>query len=428
MINHLHIKDVNSKGQGVGRVQNKVVFADLALPGELVDCTIIEEKKQYIHADTTSVIEPSKERVEPPCEYYPTCGGCQLQHASYALQCRLKEKRIAKAFEKFSHHNPPLSPIITSPSIWEYRHKISMPLNYTNGCYVTGLYRRNSHDLVPITHCMLHNSTGEQLLSSIRQWLQTLSNPHLRHLMIRTSSDRKEASLLLIGTTKASSALMDAAKRLRKEEPTLTSVVYHHNTRKDNVLLDQKFTLLDGSPYIHDHFMGFAIRLSYDAFFQVNTKCAQLLYTKAVSMANLSASDIVLDAYCGIGLLGMLSSKIAQKVVGVESIPSALEDAQFHCKAIPNIAFHVGYVEKVFAELDDPFTTCFLNPPRKGCDLSLLNSIKGVKKIVYISCHPESLARDVAHLLEQGYHLKQVQPVDMFPQTTHVETIALLER
>lgn len=422
----LLIKDLNSKGQGVGRIDGKVAFVDLALPNEEVEVNVLQEKKQYIHAETSSVLKTSEERVAAPCEYYPKCGGCQLQHASYGLQLKAKEQRVQSALKKMVDSQIKVLPIIRSPKMWEYRHKISMPLKKTTEGFITGLYQRNSHDLVPIEHCMLHNPTGERILKSVRKWLQKLLNYDLRHIMIRTSSSGSQVSLLLIGRDKLCLNFKKLAEEFFAKESEISSITYMQNTRNDNVILDKNLVVLAGDSYIQDQFMGFNIRLSVDAFFQVNTQCAELLYQKAIEFGDLSQNDVVLDAYCGVGMIGLLASQTAKKVVGVECVGSALEDAKIHAQKIPNIQFHVGRAEEVVPKLNESFTTCFLNPPRKGCDISLLQAVRGVPKIVYISCHPESLARDIAALQKLGYDLKKVQPVDMFPQTSHAETVALL--
>ncbi|MCH9633697.1 MAG: 23S rRNA (uracil-C(5))-methyltransferase RlmCD [Chlamydiae bacterium] len=433
------IFDVNSSGQGVASLDGLKVFIDLALPSERVKAKLRLKKKNYALADLVEIQKTSPDRVPPVCPIFSKCGGCQIMHWSYDKQLEYKTQKVKDALTRIGDfENPPLKDCIASSPL-HYRNKIQLPFFEKNGLVKLGLYEKHSNRVVEVEKCFIHCTLGEKVYASLTELLEESSlevynagsqKGFLRHLLIRTAIETNEVLLVFItSSTKYQKELRQLAKKLMSLHPQIKGVLQNVNKKRYNSIMGDQLITLEGRPFIYEQIGSFKLKVSAHAFFQVNPKQAQNLYEKAIELAELNKEETLLDAYCGIGMFSLFASKRVKKVIGIESIPCAVTDAQDNARlnSLTNLEFRCDFLEKAVLSLED-INAAFINPPRKGCDKIVLEALVNlkVKKIIYISCDPATLARDLRFLKEEGYDLKQVQPLDMFPQTTHVESIAVL--
>lgn len=434
------IRDLTSTGEGVGEVEGLVVFVDGALPNERVRALITQTKHQYAIGKLLDIIEPSPERVRPICPLFSRCGGCQLMHLSYGGQLMLKKKRVADAFSRIGGlKDLPIQPVKRSPNELSYRNKITLPIVWRGGRKVVGLYAKRSHEVVEVEKCYIHHQLGEKVYQQVRDRIAgsniQVFNPkkrkgELKHIAIRSAENSGESIVLLLSTQKVSEDLKILASSLH-QIPEVVGVVHGRISSEENSLFSNDYQVLVGSGVLVETFGKYQVQISAPSFFQVNAKQAHQLYEKALAFANVSNEDVVVDAYSGLGLLTMMIAERAKRVIGIEISPSSCADARQNSKRnhIENIEWVKGLVEKEMKHFEG-VSIAFINPPRKGCDPQVIDAIaKNVReKIVYISCDPATLARDAAHLAELGWRCQEVQPFDMFPQTSHVETVALFQK
>lgn len=433
----LEITDLGVSGEGVGNIQGFTIFVEGALPLEEVEVKITLLKKNYGVAKLLKVIRASPHRIKPPCPLFDRCGGCQIMHLDYQQQLEVKGKRVKDAFQRIGKHNLLKTPI-THPSnpCLSYRNKIQLPVVADErGELQVGLYAKGSHEVVFVDTCLIHSELGDKVYqeivkilkkSSVKPYSEHDHKGELRHLLMRTAIFSKEVLVVLVTTSQVSAEIKQIAQAIMKI-PGVAGVMHHKNSRRGNVVLDKDFTNLCGASFIEEELCGLRFKVSAASFFQVNPYQASNLYQKAIELAELDADSLVLDAYCGIGTLSLLIAKQAKHVIGVECVQQAILDANENASlnGIKNVEFICNLSELVIASLSS-VDVVFLNPPRKGCDSSLLLELKRLqpKTIVYISCDPATLARDTQILLSYGFQVAKVETFDMFPQTMHVETIA----
>jgi 23S rRNA (uracil1939-C5)-methyltransferase len=436
----LKIDDLNSSGQGVGTLDKLKVFVDLALPSETIEAELLLQKKNYALASLKKVKKESPDRVKPICPIFEECGGCQIMHLNYEKQLEFKTKRVKEALVRIAkiEHPVPLS-CLPSPSPLHYRNKIQLPFFKDSTGLSLGLYQKHSNDIVKVDQCFIHCKRGEEIFKTLSTLLKKSPLPifdpetqqgFLRHLMIRTGVYTDECLVVFITTSKEHrDALKVIASELMRAHPQVKGVLQNINKKRFNTILGDSYVTIQGRAYIYEKMNDLTFKISPHAFFQVNPYQAIHLYETALKFADLKPNNRLLDAYCGIGMFSLLAAKQVHSVLGIECVPSAIEDANENAKLnqIDNVQFKWAIVEKVIEKLED-FDVVILNPPRKGCEQKVLEVLakRKISKIVYVSCDPASLARDLAFFKEKGYTLQKVQPLDMFPQTTHVETVALL--
>ncbi len=435
----LHIHGLGSSGEGVGYFNDYAIFVDGALPGETVEARLFRTQKRCGWAQLTKVITPSSDRITPICNYFGECGGCQLMHLAYAKQLEMKRQRVVDAIQRIGKiESCEIAPCLPSPHSLGYRNKIQLPVRKKNEGIALGLYARSSHDLVEIEGCHIHCSMGEQVYklaseiikhSGIEPYDPQTGEGELRHLLIKSAVNTEEALVILVTNRKATPLLAHIAKEIMAKCPYVKGVVHNLQSGRDNVILGHTYTTLEGSGYIQELLSELTFKVSPASFFQVNPQQAEQLYNQALTFAELSGNETVLDAYCGVGTLSLYFAKNAKKVIGIECVPEAIADAKENAKInqIQNCSFICAPVEAYISSLSN-IDVALLNPPRKGCELSFLKGIARIapKKIIYISCDPATLARDLAHLQQFGYAINQIQPFDMFPQTSHVECVVKL--
>lgn len=424
----LEIRGLGSSGEGVGNLDGFTVFVDGALPEEIVEARVVECKARYAKAELSQIVKPSKDRVQPICPLFGTCGGCQIMHLSYEKQLEIKRQKVVDALSRIGQlEDCKVLPCIGSPKPLHYRNKIQLPVQGE----IIGLYARRSHDLVEVKHCFIHASLGEEVYQALRPLVVQAKEIQLRHLMLKTAVHTGQVLVILITAEKPDAPLLKLAQEMKRAHPAIKGVVHNLHQGKENVILGKSFTPLAGKEAIEEMICGLHFKVSSASFFQVNPEQAEQLYQKALELCDLQGSETVLDAYSGVGTLSLIFAQKAKRMIGVECVEAAVEDAKENAKrnGIKNASFICMPSEK-YIQTAPPFEIALVNPPRKGCDPLFLETLiqKAPEKILYISCDPATLARDLVILRKGGYLLGDVQPFDMFPQTAHVESVVIVRK
>ncbi len=438
----LEITDLNSEGAGVGRYDGQVVFVPYALPGEKVEVLIIKSAKNYAVGKLLEVITPSPSRQDAPCPYFYKCGGCDFQHLKYEEQLKLKCDSTIKNIRKLSGKEINVKEIVGSDKLWNYRNKAQFPLaKDKEGNIVLGFFSPRSHRVVSIDNCMLQEEKCNSIIKDIKKLCKEFNvsiydelshKGVLRHAIARSSN----FGLMIILVTNSKKKLSETfVNALISSNNNITTVVQNFNCDKGNIILGNECAVLYGDGFIYDSLCDIKFKLGPLAFLQVNHLQAEKLYNIAVDMAQLNGDEIVFVAYCGIGIMSLMLAKKSEKDIGVEIVPEAIKTATETAKinSVNNAQFIVGACEDVLPELlkrGQKPDVLVVDPPRAGCEESLLKAIADadIKKIVYVSCNPATLARDIKILSEFEYESSDVTFVDMFCHTKHIESIVLLSR
>lgn len=435
----LLVHSIGTGGEGVGSWNNFPIFVDGVLPGELATVRVTQSQRTFARARLQQLITTSPSRVSPICPLFYVCGGCQIMHLAYSEQLQYKQNAVYKALSHYNLESISQLPCKASPSQIIYRNKIQLPVrpNSEGGCCI-GLYAKNSHDVIDIDHCYVHCQLGEFVYnivrgivhkSSLKAYDPKSGSGHLRYILIKTAE--KAEQVLVTFITFGQVDLQHIANELIAKAPQVKGVVHNINTNPGNFALGKESKTLSGTPFIEEKLSGITFRISPASFFQINTAQAENLYNQALAWADLRETDTILDAYCGIGTLSLQISRHVKHVVGIESVPEAIEDAKTNAEInnIHNSTFLCGNAEELIKTIDN-VDLIFVNPPRKGCDPTFIREMLRLqpRKIIYISCNPETLARDLKLLRHQGYAVEKIQPFDMFPQTVHVECVACIYR
>jgi 23S rRNA (uracil1939-C5)-methyltransferase len=421
----LTIEDLTHDGAGVGKVDGFPLFIKGALPGERIDAKIIKLKKNYGFARLVRVYVESKHRVEAPCPIYKQCGGCQLQHLSYEGQLEAKYKQVDSVLQRIGHlENVQVHPVLGMTDPWNYRNKAQVPVGEEEGGLVAGFYQQRSHSIVNMDECMIQQEVNDQVVQTVkrisekygvRAYDEQKHRGTLRHIMVRYGQVSKEVMVVFVTKQSEIPHREEIIEEIVTAIPNVKSIVQNINPKKTNVVFGDKTTVLWGEEYIYDSIGDIKFAISARSFYQVNPEQTKVLYDKALEYADLSGNETVIDAYCGIGTISLFLAQKAKQVYGVENVDFAVGEAE---KVIP-------WWKAQGIEAD----VIVVDPPRKGCDETLLQTIIEMKpkRVVYVSCNPATLARDLKILEEGGFETKEVQPVDMFPHTTHVECVAKIE-
>ncbi|NIO72650.1 MAG: 23S rRNA (uracil(1939)-C(5))-methyltransferase RlmD [Anaerolineae bacterium] len=395
-------------GAALGRHEGKVVFVPYAIPGEEVLVEIAEDKGRYARGRLVEVLSPSTQRVPPPCPHFGShgCGGCQWQHIAYEAQLEFKQRIVQDQLERIGRfENVPVKPMIESPEPWRYRNHVQFALDEHGRL---GFMAAESQRVVPIEECYIMHPLLDEVFVAL-----DLDLPELKRLSLRCGVNTGQRMAVF-------ETHEDEPFELEVDLPV--SCVF--------LLSDGRTATLIGQEYISEILAGQEYRISASSFFQANTPQAEELVRLVRDYLAPTGSEVLLDAYCGVGVFGLsLASEVGQ-VIGVEESPSAVADACFNAGLADNAEFVEGRVEEVLPSLGAPIDLAVLDPPRQGCASEALTALAGLApgKIVYVSCDPATLARDTRRLVQAGYQLVEVQPVDMFPQTYHIESVALLRR
>lgn len=443
----IEFKALGSAGEGVGTLPNGMkVFVEGPLPGELVRIQLKKVKKTYALGQIVKILQASPDRIEPDCPVYRKCGGCQVMHLNYPAQLREKTQRVKDAFERIGGFSELEVPeCIPSRQQFNYRNKIQLPVSGTSDDFRLGLYARGTHDVIRVENCITQTKVGNEILAQIQNTLShSKIDPYdektgkgiLRHVVIRSIQAQGKAIVILVTTGQKSRDIKVLARSIQMTHEKISAVYENLNLRRDNVIMGEDFRLLAGeeknsseSGALQGEILGLNFQISPASFFQINTAQAENIYPLALDWCALDAdpSDkTILDAYCGVGVMTLLAAQRFKQAVGIECVEDAIENAEANSKLnnIKNADFVLGRVENCMDDVPVP-DAIILNPPRAGCQRSVLDSIleKDIPNIVYISCNPATQARDAKILADGGYKLDRMQPLDMFPQTMHVENV-----
>lgn len=456
----LHIEDIGTGGEGIGKADGFTFFVKDAIVGDVIEAKIMKLKKNYGYARLMKVLTPSKDRVEPKCPVARQCGGCQIQEMRYEAQLAFKQKMVQNNLERIGGLSDfEMYPVIGMETPYAYRNKAQFPVGEDkDGNIVIGFYAGRTHHIVEQTDCCIGAPENGEVLRKVKAYMQKnqirpYNEEHhsgiVRHILIRTGYHTKEIMVCLIVNAAKASCLKNAEQLTESlcEMDGMTSVMVNFNTEKTNVILGKKSEVLWGQPYIEDFIGDVKYQISPQSFFQVNPMQTEKLYAKALEYAGLTGNETVWDLYCGIGTISLFLAKNARKVYGVEIVPQAIEDARNNAKrnGIDNAEFFVGkaeevvpaFYEKALKQVQDSEAgksirpdVVVVDPPRKGCEEVLLETIVKMRpqRIVYVSCDSATLARDLKFLSANGYAVKKVQPVDQFGHSVHIETVVLLSK
>ncbi|MFD2114329.1 23S rRNA (uracil(1939)-C(5))-methyltransferase RlmD [Paenibacillus yanchengensis] len=455
------IVDLTHEGQGVARLASYPLFVSGTIPGDRWKVKLAHLKKSYGFAEPVELLSASPSRISAPCAIFDQCGGCQLQQFDYEQQLVWKRQLVVNNLLKIGKLNVvkeestvevgEQTGVIVRPTIrmahpWKYRNKSTVPVGREErtGQLIAGFYERGSHEIVDMDHCLIQNEPNDEAVRVVKQIAKQLQiEPYdertrsglLRHIMVRSGEVTGEMMVVLITNGRIIPQLAEWLKRIRKELPQVTSIVQNINERNTNVIFGEQTITLWGSDIIYDELDGIRFAISARSFFQVNPKQTIALYQKAVEYAALTGQETVIDAYCGIGTISLFLARQAAHVYGVEIVPEAIEDAKRNAglNSINNTTFAVGAAEQVMPAWKQQGITAdviVVDPPRKGCDPILLETIIQLqpKRVVYVSCNPSTLARDLRILEDGGYRIVEATPVDMFAWTSHVESVVSMHR
>ncbi|WP_240688978.1 23S rRNA (uracil(1939)-C(5))-methyltransferase RlmD [Ammoniphilus sp. YIM 78166] len=437
------IKRLGINGEGVGYFKKKVVFIDGALPGEVVVAEIKRIEKNLAYADLIRVKEKSPHRVKPACPVYKECGGCQLQHMSYEGQLDSKRELVVEAFSRYltSARPPEIRHTIGMEHPWSYRNKAQLQVGYANGKVVTGLYAAGTHQLIDISDCPIQHPKTNEMIQTTRDVLNQLGIPIynerkrsgvVRTVVARVGFETEGTQLTIVTAVKEIPKIKELILELRHRMPFLQSIMQNINDKKTSLIFGDQTNLLWGSGTIDERLGEVQFSLSPRAFFQLNPEQTIKLYNAVKEASALTGKELLVDAYCGVGTIGLWLAPDAKEVRGIEVIPEAVEDANRNAQlsGIRNARFYTGKAEQLLPQWVKQGLrpdVVVVDPPRTGCDEQLLKTLLSVKpkRIVYVSCNPSTLAKD-CNLLAKQYDIHWVQPVDMFPQTAHVESVTLM--
>ena len=414
--------DLSFEGKGVVKLSYGTVCVDGLFPGEEAEIEIQYKRAGSYFGKVFRLIKKSEDRIQPKCGVCTACGGCQLQQLSYPAQLEFKRHKVEDAFRRQKIENIEVFPCISAENPYEYRNKIQVPIGRDpHGHIVSGFYRSGTHKIIPIDKCWIEDPKAGKIILELKNLMKEFHYSPYDEVMVTIVTNKDEFK-----------GKNNFVKEFIKRCPNVKSLIQNINTRDTNVILGEKERTLYGPSVIKDSILGVDFLISSKSFFQVNPVQVEKLYGKALDFANLSKDENVLDAYCGIGTISLCASKNCKKVTGVEIVKEAIVDAKKNAKLnnITNAEFLLGDAGEVFERLTsqgEKYSTVFVDPPRKGLDLKFINTLLRLqpKKVVYVSCEPETLARDIK-LLTDKYQIDSIQPVDMFPMTFHVETVVCL--
>ena len=440
----LTIEDITGQGSGIGRIDGMAVFVPLTAIGDIINARILKVKKNYAYAKIENIITPSQSRITPDCGCYTKCGGCVFRHISYEEELKIKHRRVYDAVTRIGKiENFKMNDIVGAKNPNEYRNKSQIPFGYDKDHnIITGFYGTHSHRITGDGTCKLHPAEFDEITAIVNDWAKRYRvsvydeinhSGLIRHLYLRYAAKNEQIMVCMVINGKKLPYKDELINELTKYSTKIKSIILNVNTEKTNVVLGKKCETLYGSDHITDILCELSFDISPLSFYQVNRDQTEVLYGIAKNYAAVGENDFLIDLYCGTGTIGLTMADKAKNVLGIEIIPQAIENAKKNAKmnGIDNAEFICSDAKTAAQDLAKKKTlpdVVVIDPPRKGCDKEVIESvcIMNPKRIVYVSCDPETLARDLALFEEKGYKTKEVTPVDMFPRTQHVETVVLM--
>ena len=443
------IEDIGVTGEGIGKIDGYTLFVKDTVIGDVVEVKIMKAKKNYGYARLMNIITPSKDRVTPECNIARQCGGCQLQAMSYAAQLKYKQKLVSDNLQRIGGLTEgvdyEMCDILGMDTPFRYRNKAQFPIGRDkNGKIIAGFYAGRTHSIIANTDCLLGAEENEAILNEVISWMEVCKvEPYdektgkglVRHVLIRKGFTTKELMVCLVINGRKIPQVEKLVDRLQKIEG-MTAIMANVNTEQTNVILGKEIQPIWGQDYIEDYIGNVKYRISPLSFYQVNPVQTEKLYGKALEYAELTGKETVWDLYCGIGTISLFLAQKAKQVYGVEIVPPAIEDAKDNARrnGIQNAEFYVGKAEEILPHKYETENVkadvIVVDPPRKGCDEALLETIVKMQpeRVVYVSCDSATLARDLKYLTANGYKAERLATVDMFPMTVHVESVVLLTK
>jgi len=436
------IETATIDGSGVARVDGQVVFVPGALPGERCSVRIAHVGRSAVFAQLLSVLTPSVHRVEPDCPYFPRCGGCALRHMDYEQELALKQAHVQSCLTRIGGQTISALPITGAAQTDGYRNKVQFPVQEQDGCPVAGFFSGKTHRVIPVRPCRIQPDCADAIRGAVLAWMEQYHiraydeqthTGYIRHIYIRFGAESGQILVCIIANCAQLPKKKQLVAALLAAEPGITTIVFSPNTKKGNTVLGTEFHPLYGDGTITDTLCGLQFRLSAPAFYQVNHAQAERLYEKAVQLAGLTGNETVLDLYCGTGTITLCLARHAKKAIGVEIVPQAIEDAKFNAaqNGMENAEFFcmdAGQAAKMLADRRTRPDVIVVDPPRKGVSADVIEAISAMapQRVVYVSCDPATLARDLKLLTAVGYTLQTAEAFDLFPRCAHVETVVLL--
>ena len=438
------IVDIGQGGVGIGKFEGFTVFVDGGLVKDKIKVKITKSKKNYAVGDIVEIIEPSPYRVERKCsKELKDCGGCQIQELDYQEQLNIKTNEVKQVISRIGK----LEDVVVHPALgmeepFRYRNKAQFPIQKVDGSPVIGFYKKKSHDIIPTDQCIIQHDVNDKIIKIIKTYIRAYKvsvydeKTHtgvLRHLVTKVGFTSKEVMVVLVANGRKLPYLNELASVLKENIPGFKTLVVNVNREKTNVILGNENRVIYGDGKINDNIGDLVFEISPLSFFQVKPVQTEVLYNKALEDAALGENDTVFDIYCGIGTISLFLAQRAKKVYGIEIVEEAIKDAKRNAEInnLDNVEFYVGKAEDVVPKMykqGKRANVVVVDPPRKGCDEKVLDTIVSMQpdRVVYVSCNPSTLARDLAYLNEKGYKSLEVQPVDMFPHSVHIENVALI--
>ena len=438
------IETATIDGSGVARVDGQVVFVPGALPGERCSVRIAHVGRSAVFAQLLSVLTPSAHRVEPDCPYFPRCGGCALRHMDYEQELALKQTHVQSCLTRIGGQTISALPITGAAQTDGYRNKVQFPVQEQDGRPVAGFFSGKTHRVIPVRHCRIQPDCADAIRGAVLAWMEQYHiraydeqthTGYIRHIYIRFGAESGQILVCIVANCAQLPKKKQLVAALLAAEPGITTIVFSPNTKKGNTVLGTEFHPLYGDGTITDTLCGLQFRLSAPAFYQVNHAQAERLYEKAVQLAGLTGNETVLDLYCGTGTITLCLARHAKKAIGVEIVPQAIEDAKFNAaqNGMENAEFFcmdAGQAAKMLADRRTRPDVIVVDPPRKGVSADVIEAIGTMapQRVVYVSCDPATLARDLKLLTAVGYTLQTAEAFDLFPRCAHVETVVLLSK
>ena len=443
-IEEAEITAMSSDGNGIAKIDGMVVFVPYTAVGDKLKIRIVKVQKNYSFGIIEEILHPSQDRVDDHCPVYKKCGGCAFRHISYEAELRHKAEFVQSNLRRLGGLDPVMLPITPSPLVQGYRNKAQYPIREYDGKIEAGFFAKRSHRVISCASCDLQPAFFEQILEYTKQFLEEYhisaydeqtGKGKVRHLYIRYGEVSGEVMVCLVVNSERLPHAAEYVEGLLKVCPQVVSVVLNINREQNNVILGQKCITLYGKDTIEDTLCDVRFELSPLSFYQVNRQAAEKLYRLAAEMAQFEGNELLIDLYCGAGTIGLSMASKVRELIGVEIVPDAVENAKENAKrcGVENARFICADAKEAAAQLAAENLhpdVIVVDPPRKGCDLEVLQAIAAMapKRLVMISCNSASLARDCKELEALGYHLEKAAPVDLFPRTTHVETVCLLSK
>lgn len=440
----VEIIDNGFEGEGIAKINDFTIFIPGAIKGEKCKILIVKVNKSFAFGKLLEVIEKSKYRVDADCNTYKRCGGCSLRHIQYEETLAIKRNMVQNLVNRALESKVTVNGVIGMKHPFHYRNKLQYPVGKDkNGIPVMGVFANRTHEIIPVVNCLIQNEKAEEVAKEIFEFIKenniTVYNEitrqgAIRHIIVKIGIKTNEMMCIIVSNEEKFSKETELVQNITSKFPDVKTIIKNINNKNTNVILGDTDVVLYGDGYIYDKLGDYTFKIAPNSFYQTNPVQTEVLYEKAIEFAELNKEDILCDLYCGIGTIGIFASNKVKQVYGIEIVEEAIEAAKENAKInnINNIEFIAGDVEKAFKELVDEHqvkpTVIIVDPPRRGLDETTINKVLELEvgKFVYVSCNPATMARDLK-MLEGKYEVKEIQPVDMFPYTSHVEVCALLE-